>query len=48
MKPRSKKSYNEHDLADIDCASEFGEVINDFDYIDYEALAEVDDDDFWV
>jgi len=47
MKPRNQRSrsYNEHDMAVKDCASEFDSVIDDSDLIDYDAMAEVDDDD---
>ncbi len=48
MKPKRQRSnsYNEHDLAVADCASEFDEVIgNQFDLIDFDTYAEVNDDD---
>ncbi len=53
MKPTKKntRSYDEHDTAVMDCAKEFDSVIgNDFDLIDMDVFAEVNDDneDNWV
>jgi hypothetical protein len=45
MKPRTKKQ-NEHDVAVMDLSSEFEDcILNDYDYIDIDARAELDDDD---
>lgn len=49
MKPKSKnqRSYNEHDVAVMDLSSEFDEgiIVNDFDFIDLDAKADVDYDE---